>query len=163
MCAGVDLCAGVDCSTETQCTLPGECKLGQCPSEPLGTGCNDGNDRTTTDVCVEGAGRVLCAGEGLCLGKTCPAVTAQCRLESQCPRGECLPVHEDDATPCDDRDDETVEDHCEVGECVGRGLCAGVACDAASTCQDAVTCSLGECSPGKVHAGGATCLQARSR
>ncbi|MBC8293446.1 MAG: hypothetical protein H8E45_09820, partial [Proteobacteria bacterium] len=73
VCGGTDLCATVTCTASDQCHVAGSCDqaTGLC-SDPIagnGTGCDDGDPATTSDVCTGG----VCSGVDLCATVTCTA------------------------------------------------------------------------------------------
>ena len=50
------VCDDVVCTAKNQCHLTGECYEGICtnPIKPNNSGCNDGNEFTSKDVCLNG-------------------------------------------------------------------------------------------------------------
>jgi hypothetical protein len=70
--------------------------------------CDDGQKCTENDVCAQG----VCAGAP----KVCPTADS-CHETSVCDpaTGECSNVAKPDHTPCDDKDDCTVDDRCVAG------------------------------------------------
>ena len=82
------LCTDLDGAT---CTFA-ECRAGQCfqsAPQPHGLGCNDNNDRTTSDAC-QGDGS--CTGEDLCVVNNilCNQPPNACHLpQGDCFRGNC--------------------------------------------------------------------------
>jgi hypothetical protein len=126
-CSVADACASgscvagspVVCSASDACHLPGACApaTGVCsnPVAPDGTGCNDGNACTQTDVCVSG----VCGGTN---PVSCSAVDV-CHDVGTCSpaTGICSNPAKADGTPCDDGSDCTVNDACNGGVCAGTG------------------------------------------
>eukprot|EP00056_Hartaetosiga_gracilis_P001579 m.45877 g.45877 ORF g.45877 m.45877 type:complete len:532 (+) comp10700_c0_seq1:448-2043(+) len=144
-CFGVDFCENVTCEALSQCHTVGTCSHGICsnPPQEQGVACDDGNDRTTSDVCN---GEGVCEGVDLCDGIECPA-PSQCFEEGTCFRGQCSFDFKPAATPCDDGVEATDEDACDgEGICMGVDYCEGVECAPVSQCHLPGTCSHGVCS-----------------
>lgn len=121
-CIGIDRCAGISCPSN-------QCRSGACDHvsgacafslAPTGTACDDGDPRTTGDVCSNGS----CAGVDLCAGVSCPSDACHvgtCNAGS----GACDSSVSPDGTPCDDGDAQTTGDVCASGVCSGTpGTCA---------------------------------------
>ena len=115
----------------------GECKQAACSED--GASClwieaADGQPCEAPDAC-HAAG--TCEA-GVCLGDQ-PVV---CDDGDACTDDECKPslgcVHEANRTPCDDGDPCSLEDRCDVGECVGG---------AAVSCDDGDACTADRCDP----------------
>ena len=146
VCRGFDLCTNVVCTAGSHCHDPGTCTMGECSPDtvkPVGTSCDDGDNRTIYDVCARG----VCAGRDLCNGVQCPA-DEQCVSYAPCFRGDCVQtVHT--GSSCDDGDDRTQNDECQSsGQCQGVDLCVerGVVCPDAPQCYVGGGCLHGECS-----------------
>lgn len=134
-------CAGVTCPAISQCHLEGMCDVttGSC-STPLKTddaGCDDGDFRTTQDVCKAGT----CAGTDLCSGVVC-AAASQCHDVGTCnyQTGQCEEKFKPGGSPCDDEDTNTKDDQCNLGMCKGIDPCAGVTCEALDQCHEPGMC-----------------------
>lgn len=132
-----DLCANVQCANATQCMQAASCSRGVClPAVPRsnGTTCDDGNDRTSGDVCN---GQGTCAGIDLCAGVQCAPVAC---ANVSCVHGQCsVTAFHPQGTQCDDGSAATVNDTCNaVGVCVGIDACAGVTCPTATQCREEV-------------------------
>jgi alpha-tubulin suppressor-like RCC1 family protein len=129
-CTQVDSCQGgactgsrwVVCGASDQCHATGVCNpaTGACsnPAVPDGTGCNDGNPCTQTDICRAG----LCVGTS---PVSCAAVD-QCHDAGTCDisNGSCSSPEKDDGTSCDDGNALTQGDACSIGICEGTVPCA---------------------------------------
>ena len=176
-CYSYDPCItnNVICTPLDQCHVAGTCFLGNCsqPNKPNDTPCDDGNPRTTSDVCTNG----ICAGIDLCKNMTCP-VPAVCHTNASCFRGVCsyetvsdgtncdggsAPIaacHENytciggtcisptqpNGTACNDLNPLTDFDSCKGGICIGINLCAGVTCPPPVQCHLPGVCAHGNCS-----------------
>ena len=138
VCVGIPKCRGVVCPpapASMQCMMAPPCFLGECPElVPVedGLACNDGNNRTIDDVCVNGE----CQGTDPCDEAQVPEPQT-CR-STQCFLGEftfpLLPA----GTACDDGQARTDFDTCTAaGDCGAfngggrqgrgaRGCCASV-------------------------------------
>src|SRR5581483_2732512 len=129
-----------NCSDRNPCTE--DCydpATRHCTSTPLadGTGCNDGNQCTTADVCTAG----VCAGHAAPDGTSCTDGDA-CTTADHCTAGACH------GTPlvC------APLDQChEGGVCNASTGCSnppkpnGTACDDGDACTENDTCALGVC------------------
>ena len=158
VCVGVPRCATVTCPAATECAGAAVCEkeTGRCVPAPLadGTMCDDGNAGTDGDVCTGGR----CGAK--CIGVVCPVATP-CSDEGRCSSATGLCVVETnrfEGRPCDDGDDKTVQDRCQLGVCRGVDLCAGVSCTAANDCREVGRCdhTTGTCST-PVRPNGSTC------
>lgn len=104
---------------------PGECitTTGRCIHQQLpdGTLCDDGKEATQEDKCMDG----MCQGRILdtCADQKCTP-RDQCHLAGSCDSstGICtdVPIPNDLAIPCDDKDPETSRDVCVDGICIGH-------------------------------------------
>eukprot|EP01064_Diplonema_japonicum_P027625 TRINITY_DN401_c6_g1_i3.p1 TRINITY_DN401_c6_g1~~TRINITY_DN401_c6_g1_i3.p1 ORF type:complete len:2382 (+),score=700.28 TRINITY_DN401_c6_g1_i3:234-7379(+) len=122
----INKCANVSCVAPSQCHENGVCDpmTGTCSTVPKaqGTDCNDGNIATDPDTC-DGAGK--CTGPNICDNVVClPA--GQCYENGVCDptrvnheNGTCTTPWKADGIPCNDNDDDTFQDVCKSGECVG--------------------------------------------
>ena len=168
LCTVGEVCAGgacglgkkMDCDDKNACTddvCVAEFGCLNGPSAP-GALCNDGDDCTTSDTCVDGK----------CLG-----VKANCDDGNQCTLDLCYKVGGcmlgiDNSLPCEDGDGCTTKDTCKDGICVGgplscddgnpctvdacdgKGGCAyanvdGKGCDDSKSCTIEATCVAGKC------------------
>ncbi len=141
VCSGVDLCAAVTCTASDQCHDVGSCDQGTgvCsnPAASNGSGCDDGDPATTSDVCTGG----VCSGLDLCAAVSCTA-SDQCHTVGTCDpnTGLCGDPIAGNGTLCNDSDPATTSDVCTGGVCSGVDLCAAVTCTASDQCHDAGTC-----------------------
>ncbi len=125
-CVAIDDChlAGVCDSNAQACTNP---------VAPAGTGCDDGNACTQTDVCD---------GQGACVGLDPVVCTVidQCHLAGICDpgTGACSNPNAPDGTSCNDDNACTVGDVCVGGTCV-----EGTPVD----CSTDNPCLIGGCNP----------------
>ncbi len=134
---------------------------GQGPCEPPGTPCDDNDDCTHTDACVEGG---LCRGTPFSCEDQNPCTDDLCR-----PDGTCGHLH--NTAPCDDGDPCTENDACANARCRGvpvdcswlndgckqgfcdpsTGLCQpqpapdGTPCDDGDPCTADESCEGGVC------------------
>ncbi|EDQ88422.1 uncharacterized protein MONBRDRAFT_37386 [Monosiga brevicollis MX1] len=139
------LCATVECAPPETCYGEATCTNGVCSTNPFlaaGTECDDGNNRTTSDVC-DGAG--TCAGIDLCDGVVCTALD-QCHVPGECFQGVCSNPPAPVGTVCDDGLVYTNDTCNGFGQCIGVDLCENVTCTAASQCHAVGVCSFGSCS-----------------
>ena len=140
VCQGVNLCEGITCAAASGCRLAGACEpsTGKCVHEkrPETTLCDDGNPQSHSDACAGGQ----CVGITPCGGQICRPTSNVCR-QVICENDACREIMLNDI-PCDDNDEQTVNDRCYVGTCVGPNLCAGVTCKPRSVCHLA-----GQCNP----------------
>eukprot|EP01065_Artemidia_motanka_P008951 TRINITY_DN1454_c0_g2_i3.p1 TRINITY_DN1454_c0_g2~~TRINITY_DN1454_c0_g2_i3.p1 ORF type:complete len:4987 (+),score=1087.78 TRINITY_DN1454_c0_g2_i3:1191-14963(+) len=154
VCAGRGRCTGAVCTADDSCHTAGVCDpaTGMCstPRVADGTACDDGDSRTTGDVCRSG----VCVGTLLCGGVPCQAPASSCAMPV-CDGSTCQVASRPDGQPCNDEDPLTVNDTCSGRVCAGRSLCAGVACVAASQCHFPGQCepSTGRCSTPQRAAG----------
>ena len=116
------------CNDGNACTQDG-CGPGGCQYEPLtGDQCDDGNECTSTDACVDGK----CAGTG----------AVDCDDDNICTTNYCDPgkgcVQVLNNAPCDDGDVCTLSDTCQLGECIGAAMLS---------CQDSNACTTDSCDP----------------
>eukprot|EP00040_Diaphanoeca_grandis_P025721 m.142926 g.142926 ORF g.142926 m.142926 type:complete len:2982 (-) comp30282_c1_seq1:243-9188(-) len=149
VCVGVDLCTDVTCQAPKPCRKPSTCFLGECSAGVAfsdGTECDDGEEATDDDRCLDGA----CVGVNLCEEVTCPPPDLhQCLEADVCAHGSCVVNQRPTGTPCDDGNNATDNDACDSGTCAGVDLCV----------KFDVTCTRGQCEQDLPCANGA-CLQA---
>ena len=92
-----------------------------CKTENNTQSCDDGNECTVTDVCVDGAcvgsGQLGCDDGNFCTDDSCD-------LQTGC-------VYVDNAEPCDDNSECTINDVVTEGSCVGTG---DLVCDDQNSC-----------------------------
>lgn len=158
VCEGEDLCVGVTCKAVDDCHDPVACnhENGKCPSgdgdaKDDGTECDDGNAKTTDDVCTDGK----CAGENPCTNADCNSQIEQ----GACNRKTTCTVKDDEAvcaagavkadfSECDDGDETTSNDLCIDAVCSGVNLCEqnDVQCKASDQCHVKGECLRGKCS-----------------
>eukprot|EP01062_Namystynia_karyoxenos_P069337 TRINITY_DN64849_c0_g1_i1.p1 TRINITY_DN64849_c0_g1~~TRINITY_DN64849_c0_g1_i1.p1 ORF type:complete len:4109 (+),score=1223.61 TRINITY_DN64849_c0_g1_i1:127-12327(+) len=145
-CHGVDLCSKrppcvLPRGADPQCNTPGKCQYadGTCSAHTVTPkkACDDGNQRTVNDECVDKAGVGICQGVDLC--KNTPPCTAadQCTENGRCDpqTGKCVPGGPKPlGTPCDDGELTTKDDACSGSAaspvCKGVDVCANVTCAA---------------------------------
>jgi hypothetical protein len=150
-CTTVDACVAgvctggvpVTCTALDQCHIAGICNAGTgvCTNPPKtdGSGCNDGNPCTQTDVCAAGVcaggNPVVCAASDQChdVG-TCDTTTGLCSNPALL-----------DGSPCNDGNACSQLDVCQSGTCTGT---APVVCAASDQCHTTGTCdpTTGFCS-----------------
>eukprot|EP01064_Diplonema_japonicum_P033657 TRINITY_DN6703_c0_g1_i1.p1 TRINITY_DN6703_c0_g1~~TRINITY_DN6703_c0_g1_i1.p1 ORF type:complete len:1364 (+),score=407.94 TRINITY_DN6703_c0_g1_i1:46-4092(+) len=144
VCLGADLCANkAPCTAPDACHLAGICNplTGDCthPKQPVGTMCNDGDDKTQHDTCDSNG---MCVGVDLCATSDCK--TSECVATSTCnpATGKCEETNKADDTMCDDGEKDTVDDKCVSGACVGTDTgCGSVTCTVdPATCQKSAFC-----------------------
>ena len=149
---------GYACDDTNACTIGDKCVEGACqPGVPAV--CAD-NNPCTDDSCDPDAGclyvpnQVECADGDFCTaGDTCadgacvPGEQIQCDDENLCTDDTCEPlagcVHSPNAADCDDGNECTVGDHCEIGQCLfvttldcnDDNPCTGDSCSADGGCQ----------------------------
>ncbi|HYC53676.1 MAG TPA: hypothetical protein VEL28_01885 [Candidatus Binatia bacterium] len=157
-CTTDDVCTGgvcggtpVDCSTFADSCNTAECNAGTgvCDVTPVmdGTGCDDDDNCTTTDVCTAGT----CGGTPVdCSGSTDQCNSGNCNVFS----GLCEQIPVGNGTGCNDGLACTTTDVCTDGTCGGTPVdCSGL--------DDA--CNEGVCDPGtggcetSPHADGTPC------
>jgi len=123
---------GLSCTVRDQCNAAGECSGST-------RNCND-NNPCTTDTCDETAGCVntpspgascndnnacteddVCTAEGSCEGTSvdCPENTNACLVTICSPQSGCGFTFAEDDTPCDDFNENTANDTCQNGQCIG--------------------------------------------
>jgi hypothetical protein len=132
-CLGNDHCSGKVCSADglDQCQNPGACDPanGNClvVLKQDGTACEDGDDNTVNDVCINGE----CQGTNLCEQVTCTALD-DCHEPGTCDfqTGQCDDIRKEDGSACNDNDDFTEDDQCHAGVC--QGVALGEEAEAAS-------------------------------
>ena len=123
----------LDCNDDNVCTLDSCSPDVGCVHLPLDGGCDDANECTVGDQCVNGKcvpGEVLDCDDG-----------KVCTTDSCTPDGGC--VYTLNSAPCDDGDLCTVSDHCHLGDCIAGGqlvcddgnLCTDDSCNTAAGCQ----------------------------
>eukprot|EP01061_Rhynchopus_euleeides_P002336 TRINITY_DN1179_c0_g1_i14.p1 TRINITY_DN1179_c0_g1~~TRINITY_DN1179_c0_g1_i14.p1 ORF type:complete len:7328 (+),score=1490.81 TRINITY_DN1179_c0_g1_i14:2229-21986(+) len=124
-CIGTSRCQDKVCTPKSQCHSSGLCDeaTGVCstPVLPDGGKCDDGNQLTTDDQCVQGT----CLGTQKCFGVICRAPT-QCHRAGTCDptSGLCLDTPLPAGTTCDDGDSSTTDDKCDgLGGCAGKMSC----------------------------------------
>jgi hypothetical protein len=150
LCTLADSCQGgvcegdaVVCTALDQCHDPGVCEpmTGECsnPEKTDGTGCDDGDLCTVTDMCIVGR----CVGSDPVV---CQPLDA-CHLAGVCDpaTGECSNPEKENGTECEDGDLCTRSGSCEAGTCVGGD---SVVCSPLDQCHVAGTCdpATGQCS-----------------
>jgi uncharacterized repeat protein (TIGR01451 family) len=130
----------VTCTASDQCHDAGTCDpgSGQCsnPAKADGSGCNDGNACTLSDVCQAGVCTglqpVICAASDQCHNAgTCDPVSGQCSNPAK-PNG----------TTCNDGKVCTTGDTCQGGTCSGSGT---LACDDGDPCTTDTCAEPGGC------------------
>ena len=143
------------CDDGDPCTKGDTCSLGAClPGNKVL--CDDGND-CTDDSCQQGGGCVYtpnqkpcddgnpCTEAGVCGDAKClPGKAVACDDDNVCTTDWCDPQQGGCAVkfnnaPCDDGDLCTLQDHCELGECVS-GL--------EFVCNDGSDCTTDSCVSG---------------
>eukprot|EP01060_Flectonema_neradi_P009436 TRINITY_DN1671_c2_g3_i1.p1 TRINITY_DN1671_c2_g3~~TRINITY_DN1671_c2_g3_i1.p1 ORF type:complete len:6512 (+),score=1571.45 TRINITY_DN1671_c2_g3_i1:146-19681(+) len=126
VCAGTNKCDGVICTTRglSTCALPGVCEpaTGKCTS-PLvadGTPCDDLDATTADDKCIGGT----CVGSNRCAQIVCDR-SDQCHEVGVCDfaTGICTDPIKPNGVPCDDGNDDSINDQCIAGACVGTVIC----------------------------------------
>ncbi len=120
-----------NCSDGNVCTIDSCNPAEGCAHSNSNEECDDGNACTDNDHCAGGK----CVGD---LAIDCddanPCTTDSCDLKNGC-------VHTLNTAPCDDGDDCTVGDQCELGQCVSG---TPVTCDDGNPCT-ADGCANGQC------------------
>eukprot|EP01059_Diplonema_ambulator_P030329 TRINITY_DN5151_c0_g1_i9.p1 TRINITY_DN5151_c0_g1~~TRINITY_DN5151_c0_g1_i9.p1 ORF type:complete len:6713 (+),score=1239.17 TRINITY_DN5151_c0_g1_i9:1796-20140(+) len=130
-CIGKALCANVQCPVTSQCRGVTTCNVatGLCtqvgPVLPDGSPCDDGMATTVSDRCVGGT----CVGVAVCERVTCVAAD-QCHEAGACNpvTGLCSSPPKIDGATCNDGNQQTTNDNCVAGACIGTITCAGTAC-----------------------------------
>eukprot|EP00049_Salpingoeca_infusionum_P002869 m.60739 g.60739 ORF g.60739 m.60739 type:complete len:3550 (+) comp11834_c0_seq1:480-11129(+) len=137
-CMGIDLCDGVNCSSASCVSSACDYMTGKCVDTVSddGTLCDDLNELTTGDQCLDGT----CTGQPVCEVIICMNKT--CHAEPTCSDGNCNYRALDDGTPCDDGDPSTGQDSCELGVCVGKDLCSNVTCPTSTGCTEYKPCDF---------------------
>ncbi|MBI5478643.1 MAG: hypothetical protein HY906_07310, partial [Deltaproteobacteria bacterium] len=152
LCTQVDRCVAgacvpgtpVVCTAFDQCHRAGTCNpgTGVCddPTQPNGTGCDDGNACTRTDTCQGGT----CTGGN---PVTCTALD-QCHEVGTCDTGsgQCSNPAKPDGTGCNDNSNCTTGESCQAGVC--GSPTSTVTCTALDQCHEIGTCdpATGNCS-----------------
>ena len=82
--------------------------------------------------------------EAFCIGVQCaPDSNSDCHTGTSCVLGECVPGdHVREGLACSDGREETVNDTCVAGVCVGADLCANVTCDILPPCMSSGACDF---------------------
>ncbi|MFT5043012.1 MAG: hypothetical protein ACI8TX_004009, partial [Hyphomicrobiaceae bacterium] len=179
--AGVCAGSAIDCSGSADQCNAGVCNpgTGVCEAAPVGdgTGCDDGDLCTGTDVCTAG----VCAGSVVdCSGSADQCNTGACNPGT----GACEATPIADDTDCDDASLCTTGDVCTAGGCLGTptdcsafdaecgtGTCNagtgdceaipladGVDCDDGLFCTTDDVCTAGTCDGAPLCGEGAGCL-----
>eukprot|EP00912_Choanoflagellata_sp_UC4_P000379 UC4_evm2s235 len=101
----------------------GQCKKLECRynrielvSKPDETVCNDENEQTTNDKCIDGE----CKGLDICKNVVCSNSLPCISLE--CFQGQCIERKSTNGSPCDDNDPTTDNDVCVDGKCLGADI-----------------------------------------
>eukprot|EP01063_Lacrimia_lanifica_P007604 TRINITY_DN1488_c0_g6_i1.p1 TRINITY_DN1488_c0_g6~~TRINITY_DN1488_c0_g6_i1.p1 ORF type:complete len:3347 (+),score=823.83 TRINITY_DN1488_c0_g6_i1:868-10041(+) len=140
ICRGTSLCDGVTCGPSDQCHGPARCdaKTGVCldTTLPDGTTCDDGTGLTPNDKCNAGA----CLSLEVCGGVMCRPPQPMCQ-RAYCENDACKIEAVPDGARCNDHDENTVDDACRQGDCVGVNLCVNVICNAQDMCHSPGTCN----------------------
>ena len=140
LCTFDDRCVGgqcigtpISCNDYNECTQD-ECILGQCHHFPIGsnlwTHCDDGDNCTHSDMCVNGQ----CIGTPIDCNDGNICTTNECDPQT----GECVIVNNE--LYCDDGDICTTHDVCVNGTCLGEPM----DCDDGDPCTEDV-CVNGNC------------------
>jgi alpha-tubulin suppressor-like RCC1 family protein len=123
------VCADSDVCTDDVCNVSSGCQ------HPFNTApCNDNNDCTQTDTCLNdtctGTNPVICGAAGQCQG------TGICNPST----GTCSNGNQPDGNTCDDHNPCTQTDTCQSGTCNGNNP---VVCTAFDQCHVAGVCDTG--------------------
>ncbi|MGB0590295.1 MAG: LamG domain-containing protein [Myxococcota bacterium] len=176
-----DACSDADCCTLADACLacdpesdPGCADYGlKCVGSPKS--CDDDNS-CTLDVCSCDGDTVTCSNDDAPDGFPCDYSTNDCTTGDSCIAGQCIlspPLDLDDQNPCtedkcdkgevihtflltgqcDDDDECTMDDHCELGACVGGDLVQCVQ----GPCESSASCVPGEGCVGVALPNGAAC------
>ena len=133
LCQGELLCSTNLCTKTTRQCYSVSCELQRCVENPSpnGTPCDDGLPSTHSDHCDQGG----CTGVSFCAGIVCPKM-GQCFTEGACDEmsGKCSTPFAPDNSFCDDGNDETSNDRCFSGKCVGAYKCENVTCSHTDQC-----------------------------
>jgi hypothetical protein len=141
---GLTDCEDPDCNLQAcddgnQCTGAGQCVSGTCePGQTLpdGTQCNDENPCTGPDTCVMGTCQGPDFDEGQCDDED------PCTID-QCVGGVCDSSEIDVGASCDDDEECTSPDTCQVD-----GSCEGPDVEDGTTCDDGNSCTIDTCQEG---------------
>ena len=144
VCVGETQCRTTSCRARSQCFFT-ECDAAFdfCSEKiyPDGTPCDDNDESTVNDFCLAGA----CSGQDACTGMNC-STTNQCHLDGICKKGQCETRLAPDTTPCNDFVDETTDDQCVSGVCIGKATaCNAVPCTPAEPQCHYATCNAATC------------------
>ncbi len=157
------ICAGQarDCDDENLCTEDGcDVQTGSCQYESVLGACDDANDCTTKDFCINGQ----------CLGEAVNCDDQELCTLDYCASGQGC-QHKPVTKPCDDGSACTLDDLCQEGACKGQAdlecadesLCTTdtcdprtgclftfnqVPCDDTNACTQGDACAEGACIPG---------------
>ena len=140
VCVGLIPCGNQVCSSQGICQNPICVSSNQCglSPKPDNTPCYDGNDTTINDICVSGR----CVGTSLCQDKDCPE--REC-FESGCDinTGDCFLKVRPNKTPCNDNNQNTFDDMCDDGICIGTAFCSNSnQCTTTSSSSSSSSCIL---------------------
>eukprot|EP01060_Flectonema_neradi_P017203 TRINITY_DN2404_c0_g1_i3.p1 TRINITY_DN2404_c0_g1~~TRINITY_DN2404_c0_g1_i3.p1 ORF type:complete len:3065 (+),score=476.76 TRINITY_DN2404_c0_g1_i3:8019-17213(+) len=166
-CVNEDKCNGVTCTASDSCHTKGVCDplTGYC-TDPLaveGTPCFvDTNGTSYWSTC---SGLGICIKKANCTGDNSPGgchTSSQCKTATCSPDGNCLIVHQNNFTKCNDFNPETINDVCVNGICSGTDLCKGNTCNVNSELQcmsSSTTCdrNTGMCIQSEPLLDGTTC------
>jgi hypothetical protein len=181
------------CAADSACDDGNGCTIdrcdevtGTCTILPVaeGTVCDDGDPRTTADVCAAGVCRgtavidcddgdactidALDPATGVCVHTPDPTCASGCTADSACddgnvctidrcdaPTGSCTSLPVADGTACDDGDPRTAGDVCAFGGCRGAAV---VDCDDGNECTtDVLDPATGACVHFPIPLCGAAC------
>ncbi len=138
----------LDCSHLDAFCAVGDCSEGlrRCVARPQNTGssCSDGLVCNGDEVCR--SGECVSSGPLECQQPENPCQQARCDEAA----GGCVVEDVPDDTPCDDGDDCTLGDACQVGNCISGAVAPnGTACDDGDPCTIDDACTDGSCAPGE--------------
>ncbi|MGB0592345.1 MAG: hypothetical protein ACPGU1_21885 [Myxococcota bacterium] len=175
--AGAQCDDGDCCTQDDLCVVceGGDCAAGELVCAGTPETCDD-LQPCTDDVCFCDGGMPLCANEAVEDGTACDYSPNDCTTGDSCASGQCIlspPLDLDDENPCtedtcdkgevvhtflltgqcDDGDECTLDDHCELGLCVGGGMVECVA----GECESSAYCMTGQGCVGVVLPVGAAC------
>ena len=130
--------SGNDENPDNSCETCDSANPGQWSPRADDSACDDGDLCTTGDACQSG---VCVSGDAV----TCPDAPV-CRLAGVCDEnsGMCEYAPADNGTACDDGNDQTDNDACTDGQCLGEGCtCSGVneCCDGCQIINDGNPCA----------------------